>query len=539
MVPDASDGGASAAGLVPGGVAAANRLADWRPTEHIASETLLKPGRSCWRIETARRAACLVDGEAYFAAAKQALLRARHSVLLIGWNFAEHASLEPGGTDLEWPDRVGDLLQALVERREGLRAHVLVWDKAATMALGRRRVPGVQAARMNTGCLQYRLDAQHPVLAAHHQKILVIDDAVAFCGGFDFAANRWDTRGHDPQDPRRKLPTGAPYEAHHDVMMIVDGLAARALAELARERWLLATGERLDPPPAGLEAWPEGVTPDFRDVPVGIVRTAPAWQGRPEVREVERLYLDSIAAARETIYVESQYLASPEIGRALAARLGEPQGPEVVIVNPKRAPNWIEQVAMDNARTQIARRLCDADRYDRFRLFAAVNQGKEIVVHSKVMIVDDRLLRIGSSNLNNRSMGVDTECDLAIEAPAGSADEKQVRAAIVKVRNDLISEHLGMDEAQFSRALEKHGSVIRAIDALNGASERRLASFPPPRAGKLNRIEHNALMDPFKPIGAERPLLPRRGFGLTRGSLCALAALAALSGILVFKGSRR
>jgi hypothetical protein len=138
-------------------------LAHRRPT--APSGRLLRPGRNCWRVETARRAACLVDGEAYFAAARQALLRARHSVVLLGWNFAEYASLQRGMGDPDWPDRLGDFLRALVERRPGLRVHVLVWDKAALMALQRRRPPGLQAARMNEERLRYRLDEEHPAFA--------------------------------------------------------------------------------------------------------------------------------------------------------------------------------------------------------------------------------------------------------------------------------------------------------------------------------------------------------------------------------------
>jgi phospholipase D1/2 len=322
-------------------------------------------------------------------------------------------------------------------------------------------------------------------------------------------------------------------------MMAVDGPAARALGDLARERWVLATGERLAAAPVGLDAWPEGVKPDFRDVPVGIARTAPAWRGRPEIREVEALYLDAIATARETIYLESQYLASREIGEALAARLTEPQGPEVVIVNPKRAPSWGEQVAMDNARTQIVARLRKADRFDRFRLFAALNDGREIVVHSKVMIVDDRLLRIGSSNLNNRSMGVDTECDLAIEAVPGAANEEETRRAIRQVRDDLVAEHLGASAARFSSAVTRHGSVVRAIEALNGVSQRQLASFPPPRTSKMHEIEHNPLTDPFRPIGSSRLFGRRGGSGRHRWGAIGLSAAAALAGILAFRRWRR
>lgn len=206
--PHASGGEASQAPSCPGEVVSVPPDGG-RSLEGTAGGTLLQPGRNCWRIETAGRAACLVDGETYFAAAKQALLRARHSVMLLGWNFAEHASLEPGKVDPDWPDGIGDFLEALVQKREDLRVNVLLWDKAAVLALGRRRVPGVQAVHMNSERLQYLLDAEHPALAAHHQKILVIDDAVAFCGGFDFAANRWDTRGHNPHDSTQVADRGA------------------------------------------------------------------------------------------------------------------------------------------------------------------------------------------------------------------------------------------------------------------------------------------------------------------------------------------
>ena len=494
---------------------------------------MLEVGRNCWRIETAGRAACLVDGAAYFAAAKAAMAQAQHSILLLGWNFAEEAGFDPDGSDDGWPNLIGDFLHEAVHRREGLRVHVLVWDKASVLALGRRRLPGTQALHMQSERLDFRLDAEHPAFATHHQKVLVVDDAVAFCGGFDFAANRWDTRGHEPGDPRRRMPNGAPYDAHHDVMMAVDGNAARALGDLARERWRRATGERLSPVPAGLDRWPGCAEPDFREVPVAISRTAPQWRDGPEIREIEALYLDSIAAARETIYMESQYLASHEIGQALAARLQEPDGPEIILVTPKRAPSWTETVAMDNARTEIARRLIEADRHGRFRLFAAVNRGQEIVVHSKVTVVDDRFLRIGSSNLNSRSMGVDTECDLAIKA---EPEQARLRETILRVRNDLIAEHLGVTARRVASSIAEHKSLLGAVDALNGASERHLAQFPPPRTRTLHWLEHNPLTDPAKPLGARPGLPPARGPGRPGwGIVAGASVLAVLCGLLVLR----
>ena len=120
-------------------------------------------------------------------------------------------------------------------------------------------------------------------------------------------------------------------------------------------------GDALDPPPATDAAWPEGLAPTLRDVDVGIARTAPAYGERDEIREIERFYLEAIAAARRTIYIETQYLASRSLAEALAARLREADGPEVVIVLPRTADGWLEQKAMDGARREASAMLREAD----------------------------------------------------------------------------------------------------------------------------------------------------------------------------------
>jgi phosphatidylserine/phosphatidylglycerophosphate/cardiolipin synthase-like enzyme len=76
---------------------------------------------------------------------------------------------------------------------------------------------------------------------------------------------------------------------------------------------------------------------------VALARTRPAYEGQKEVREIERLYLDAIAAARRSVYIENQYLSSIRVVGALCERLGEAKGPEVVLVLPRRCPGWLEQ----------------------------------------------------------------------------------------------------------------------------------------------------------------------------------------------------
>ena len=189
--------------------------------------------------------------------------------------------------------------------------------------------------------------------------------------------------------------------------------------------------QSLAPVDAKHVAWPGKLEPALRNVDVGIARTLPELDDRDEVREVEALNLAAIAAARHTIYLENQYLAAATLVDALAERLKEDDGPEIVIVLPRRGNNPLEQATMDGARHRLIQVLWEADEHRRLGIYYPVTDGgTSIYVHSKVMVVDDRLLRIGSSNLNNRSMGFDSECDVAVEAEPNNTDTDDVSREI-------------------------------------------------------------------------------------------------------------
>lgn len=505
------------------------------------AEPLLVPGRTCWRMETAGRVGVIVDAAGYFAAAKAAMRRARHSILLTAWDFDGRVRLTPGRVHGGRPDRVARFLAWIAATRPDLEVRVLKWNTADLFDLMRRSRPMRLRRLFAHARVQYRLDDRHPTGGCHHQKILVIDDALAFCGGIDITANRWDTRAHRAGEPLRRQPDGVPYPPFHDVMMMVDGDAARALGDLARERWRRATGEELAPPPpppasAARRLWPATVAPLFHDRPVAVARTEPAFDGRPAVREVEALHLDAIAAARRTIYLESQYFTAAGIAAALKARLAEPDGPEVVVVNPLLTPSWLENVVMTAARARLTAELRAADHHGRLRFFAPVTDGgAPIVVHAKLAIVDDRLLRIGSANLANRSMGLDTECDLAVEATPGAGDEEAVRRGIAAVRDDLVAEHLGTTAAAVAAAVERHaGSLIAAIESLTAAQGRRLVPLhDAPPSTLAATAAGSGLFDP-EPAAAAGEGQDRGvpsgipGRVALRGPLAVLVALVAL-----------
>jgi len=502
--------------------------------------TILQPGRTCWRSEQANRFSLIIDAADYFAAAKAAIQRAQHSIYMIGWDFDLRIRLDPANPQADQPDELGEFLKDTVRRKPGLQAYILKWDVALLYTLSREVLPILAIDFASRRRVHFRLDAQHPPGAAHHQKILAIDDSLAFCGGIDMTGCRWDTRDHTPNDEHRVLPDGSPYCPFHDVATAVDGKAAKALGELARERWFRATGARLPPPPhCELDPWPERLPVTLRDIPVSIARTEPRYDGRPQVQEIERLYLTAILAARRTIYMESQYLASHTIRDAIIKRLREPEGPEVIIINPCEADGWLEQSTMDTARALMVSQIRREDRHGRFRIFYPVNAaGDSIYVHAKVLAIDDRLLRIGSSNLNNRSMGFDTECDLAIESVPGEPEADRIAEAVLNFRNDLIAEHLGVSPQTIVDGLEEHGSLVATFEALRRPEGRTLI---PLEVEELNEIQQQVvesrMFDPERPKQVERLISHGIKKFVTRPNWTVLGAAASL-GIAAYAGRR-
>ena len=383
-------------------------------------------------------------------------------------------------------------------RNPELQIYILRWDLGVMKTLGRGTTVFRLINLVSRQQVHFKLDSAHPAGAAQHQKVVVIDDALAFCGGIDMTAERWDTREHRDDDGRRRRPTTRrPYGPWHDATAAVDGAAARAFGMHARERWRLATHETLSPPPLGCDPWPEDLNVDLSDVDVAIARTIPANGDHQEVREIEALYRAGIMAARRFVYFESQYFASRAIAEAIAERLREPDGPEFVLVNPEQAEGWLEEEVMGSARARLGAALRHADRHGRFRIYTPVTaNGKPIYVHAKIMIVDDRLLKIGSSNLNNRSLGYDTECDLAIEARSG---ESRIEEAIAAFRCSLLAEHLGIASSEVAESCRRTGSLIATIQALYH-SGRTLQPFEMPSINDAEAaLADSQLLDPERP----------------------------------------
>jgi phosphatidylserine/phosphatidylglycerophosphate/cardiolipin synthase-like enzyme len=132
--------------------------------------------------------------------------------------------------------------------------------------------------------------------------------------------------------------------------------------------------------------------------------------------------------------------------------------------------------------------------------------GQPIYDHAKVLVMDDRLLRVGSSNLNNRSMGFDSECDVAVEADPSVPGHDKIRSAILSVRQLLVGEHLDVSPAEFDRVMNRSGSFLRTIESLHGQGKSLRRFEPDIVAGEASPLAENDLMDPDR---VPQPLIRR------------------------------
>jgi phosphatidylserine/phosphatidylglycerophosphate/cardiolipin synthase-like enzyme len=458
---------------------------------------------------------------------QDAMLSARQMILLVGWDFDTRIRL---GTGRRWwnlprkstyPARLGAFVVWLVKRRRQLQVRVLKWNFGALKFIFRGTMVVDLYRWWRQEQIDFKFDSAHPLGASHHQKIVVIDDCFAVCGGIDMTSDRWDTPAHLEHDSRRRRPTGRSYGPWHDLTMMLEGEAAGALGELGRARWCRAGGEPIEPcKPQDDTAWPERLQAEFTDVEVGIARTRAAYNGDREINEIEELFVEHIERARHFIYAESQYFASRRVAEVIARRMSEPDPPEFFLVNPLTADGWLEQAAMDWARLQLCHAIAECDPQKRFRIFIPyASSGTPIYVHAKVMIVDDEVVRIGSANLNNRSMGMDTECDVFVDA--ARPGNGHAGPVIARLRHTLLAEHCGIDPERVPVLLEQYGSMAAMVEALEMPGKRLSPFVLRPLSDAEKAVADNALLDPerpeelFEPIGEHRGLF-RRGSSLRR-----------------------
>ena len=482
---------------------------------------------SVWRYAHAERASVIIDAADYFEHMQEAMLAARQRVFLIGWDFDTRIHLTHGR---RWwqrpfrrgrhPSRLGSFIGWLPRHRRGLHVYILKWRVSILQFLTRGTMLWDILRWARHRRITFKFDSAHPLGCSHHQKIAVLDDRLAVCGGIDMTDKRWDTRTHREHEPGRRTVRHTSYCPWHDATMMMEGEVAAALADIGEGRWDRAGGGDLPKiQPATSSLWPQNLPVQFENVEIGISRTRADYRDCSALGEIKALFLRQIREARHFIYAESQYFASRAVAEAITARLQAPDPPEIVIVHPANADGWLEQQAMDHARAALVRAIEEADAHERFSLWMPYINETPIYCHAKLMIVDDAVIRIGSANLNNRSMGLDSECDVFIDSrrPGNGHAARPIAA----LRCSLLAEHLGLREEDMSPLLERYGSMRGLIEGECAAAGRHLRRYHPPvLSAAVQTLAESQLLDPEHPEEMFEPFakggLFRQGSRLAR-----------------------
>ncbi len=517
-------------------------------TPSATGPSIVRPGRNCWRVDRADRFACIQDGADCFRLVRQAMLAARRTIFTLGWDTSAGTDLLPGARPADAPTRLDELLRFIARRRRNLRCYILTWDYGVVHMRERDPFTRWRLSWAMPSNVRFAFDGRHAVGGSHHQKVVVVDDQLAFSGSIDLTGHRWDTSAHRVDEPARVSLKCDAYDPYHEVQALVSGPPAAALGELVRERWRALGVDDLPPlEPSSEDLWPREFPADLVDAPVAISRTVPPLDGQPGIRECEALFEDAIGRARRALIIESQYFTDDRLARGVADRLREPDGPEVVVITPKECQGWLEQETMGAFRARAFRLLLEADVHKRLRIVypaASRSRGVATFVHSKVMFVDDRLVRIGSANFSKRSMGVDTECDVTVDA----GGDARLCHGVRRVRDRLLGEHLGMRAEDVAREIESRGSIGALIDARRDA-DHTLVRVDVPAESDPPAAVLEAAADPLDPLDVSgivesivEPALeaePDRAGG-PRAWVPALAAAgAALGGLAVLARRER
>jgi phosphatidylserine/phosphatidylglycerophosphate/cardiolipin synthase-like enzyme len=449
---------------------------------------ILKPGRNCLDICGVSETGLLIDARDYYKAFYEAARQARRYILLTGWQFDSNVALLRGD-DAKGQDDVTfrTFLNGLCAANPELEVYILAWDFSMVFGLQREWLQKLIFDWMTCDRIHFRFDSTHAVGASHHQKLAVIDGRIAFAGGMDICADRWDDRRHLPDNPHRVNEDGRSYDPYHDVQTYHTGPVVARFTELFLERWERSQGEKIDLP--AVAGNPPAIEARIRigAERVAIARTLPRLVLPPQdsVKEIKYLYEDAIAAAERLIYIENQYFTSRSVYAALVNRMkavrGEPL--QVVIVLPRTPNAFSEEVSLGVEQAKLLRSLKNAatETGQEIGIYYTGNrtetgQEKPTYIHSKVLLIDDRFLSIGSANTTNRSMGIDTELNVAWEAdsPARQGLIDSIRAA----RVDLLAEHCGIESGEEREKLAAGEGLVAFLDRLADEPASRLHRHP-------------------------------------------------------------
>ena len=255
----------------------------------------------------------LIDGASFLPRLVGELERAESHVHIAGWYLStELALVRESGRVL-----LIDLLAGLARK---LEVRVLLWA-GAPLPLFRPSRGDVRelAQRLRGAGIEVALDAKERPMHCHHEKLVVVDDRLASVGGIDltsYCGDRYDSSSHEWR----------PALGWHDAAAVVRGPVVADVAEHFRFRWHETTGQELPAPVA---------QPSAGEHELQLVATIPEHVYESRRRGSFRIlesYVRALWSAERLVYLESQFLWSPELVEILAEKLRRPPRDDFRIV---------------------------------------------------------------------------------------------------------------------------------------------------------------------------------------------------------------
>jgi len=474
--------------------------------------------RNAFALARAEQSALLIDACTYYRTVYRALESAQSYALLCGWQFDTGVPLLRGkdAANAKRPVTLLKFLHALCEERPELRIYVLAWDFSVAYLSEREWLQGLKFEYTTNPRVRFEWD-EHPVIgASHHQKFVVVDGAVGFLGGIDICDARWDDCDHRQHNPERINLAGEPCKPYHDVQAAVTGQAVRPLVDVFVERWQRAAGERLELAPASSDAQARfelGQLSEGRAEPVCVKsaafsRTQQDERAQPvEIHEIQLLLSDALRAAERLIYAETQYFTSRSIAAVLIERMRNDSLPklEIVLCMPHGADSPKEKLALGDTQEAVLQALLETSRQTghQLRLLYSATRNEDgsetpTFIHAKLLIVDDQLLMVGSPNLTERSVGLDTEIAVTWQC---DGEDRESRDCIRNVRTRLLAEHSGLAAAEF----ELEQGLCAKIDQLIESGKSQLRHRAVQSSGPLGPLMAE-IFDPADGPLADAPL---------------------------------
>lgn len=391
--------------------------------------------RAFQRVTTSDRWDVIWDAGPYYERVAELVEKAQSHIVFVGWQIDSRLELTT-----RRHESFKQLVLRICARRPDLHVYFLMWDYAYFYLFERELLQGWVWDNIHER-VHFVFDNRHPYGGSHHEKLVIVDGETALVGGVDLCDDRWDSPRHHFVDARRSLTHDAEnHLPYHDMAVEVRGEAAADLLELAGSRWRSVSS--IPFPERPRFALSEGRGP--YTVLLSRTRASVGGEHPVLVRETEFLFRDLLREARRELVIENQYYWSERMNGELIAlmRARAGTGFRIFFVLPSRFGGSLAFRMMSVVQTRLVDELERVARETGtwlevgcpfVRAGGELHAEKSIYVHSKVIVVDDRYLAIGSSNFNNRGFRMDTEVTLTLVG-----DTPATRAHIAGIRRKIL-----------------------------------------------------------------------------------------------------